>query len=145
METRQTHKFNSREAIMLLGVLRKERWRSTALIVALMAMLPCGSALADDDGHDTRQVKTATPIKHLIVLIGENRTFDNIYGTYMANNGQFVGNLLSRGIVHEDGIPGPNFVRSMQFQINPTGAGFTTYFIDASMRPARRSPISRRR
>jgi len=125
---------------MLLGVLRKERWRSTALIVALMAMLPCGGALADDDGHDARQVKTATPIKHLIVLIGENRTFDNIYGTYKANNGQFVGNLLSRGIVHEDGIPGPNFVRSIQFQINPTGAGFTTYFIDALKAPGTKVP-----
>jgi phospholipase C len=120
------------------GVLPKGLWLSTALSGALMVALS-GIALGDD-ADDAQKVKTATPIKHVIVLIGENRTFDNIYGTYKANNGQFVGNLLSRGIVHEDGMPGPNFYRSMQFLINPTGTGFTTYFIDALKAPGTKLP-----
>jgi hypothetical protein len=28
-------------------------------------------------------LKTATPIKHLVVVIGENRSFDHIYATYV--------------------------------------------------------------
>src|SRR5258707_8563153 len=65
----------------------------------------------DDDHHsadETLQIPTATPIKHVIVIIGENRTFDNVYGAYVPGKGQHVANLLSRGIVHADGSPGPN-------------------------------------
>ena len=123
---------------MSRGVVPKGLWLSTALSGALMIAL--SGAAVGDDADDAQQVKTATPIKHLIVLIGENRTFDNIYATYKAKRGQFVGNLLSRQIVHEDGIPGPNFFSSMQFQINPTGAGFTTYFIDALKAPGTKVP-----
>jgi len=96
---------------------------STSLVVIPIIAMPSGRAAADDD------LKTATPIKHLIVLIGENRTFDNIYATYKPGSGQSVGNLLSRRIVHEDGIPGPNYLRSMQFQINQPYPAH--YFIDA--------------
>ncbi|MFP3519708.1 hypothetical protein SB766_26355, partial [Pseudomonas sp. SIMBA_077] len=27
-------------------------------------------------------VKTASPIKHVIVVVGENRTFDHVFGAY---------------------------------------------------------------
>jgi phospholipase C len=88
--------------------------------------MSCGLAIADDDDGG---VKTRTPIKHVIVLIGENRTFDNIYATYEPRWGQFVANLLSAGIVHPDGSAGPNFSRSRQFQINQPYP--SKYFIDA--------------
>src|SRR5690349_9945911 len=65
-----------------------------------------------DDDHD----HTATPIKHVIVLIGENWTFDSIFATYRPRHGQSVDNLLSRGIVTASGEPGPNFSASRQFQ-----------------------------
>ncbi len=52
---------------------------------------------------------TATPIKHVIVIIGENRTFDHIFATYKPKGGETINNLLSEGIVNEDGTPGPNF------------------------------------
>lgn len=55
------------------------------------------------------QAETATPIKHLIVVIGENRTFDNLYATYQPLRGQAISNLLSRGIINKDGSPGKNF------------------------------------
>src|SRR5579862_411062 len=51
---------------------------------------------------------TATPIKHVIVVIGENHTFDNVFGTYQPPAGQTIKNLLSEGIVDANGDPGPN-------------------------------------
>jgi phospholipase C len=92
--------------------------------------LSCGLALAEDqDTDDAHQMRAATPIKHVIVLIGENWSFDSIYATYKRKHGQMVGNLLSRGIVREDGTAGPNFSRSVQFQINQPYPA--TYFIDS--------------
>src|ERR1700749_1291753 len=55
------------------------------------------------------QIVTTTPIKHVIVIVGENRSFDNVYATYQPKKGQEVWNLLSQGIVNADGTPGPNF------------------------------------
>lgn len=57
---------------------------------------------------------TATPIQHVIVVVGENHTFDNLFGTYIPPRGQTVSNLLSKGIVKADGTPGPHFDRAAQ-------------------------------
>src|SRR5262252_6418491 len=93
---------------------RRQLQSATAATAGLGVLLSCGPALADDNhGHDT-----ATPIKHVIVLIGENWTFDSIFGTYQPKNKQSVANLLSRGIVTASGAPGPNFALSQQLQIN---------------------------
>jgi phospholipase C len=53
--------------------------------------------------------KPATPIEHVIVVVGENHTFDNLFGTYQPQGGQRIENLLSKGIVNADGTPGPHF------------------------------------
>jgi phospholipase C len=50
-----------------------------------------------------------TPIQHVIIIVGENHTFDNLFGTYRPKAGQHISNLLSKGIVNADGTPGPNF------------------------------------
>ncbi len=60
-------------------------------------------------GSDTR-----TPIKHVIVIIGENRSFDHVFATYKPKDGEKVLNLLSEGIVNADGTPGPNFHKAEQ-------------------------------
>jgi phospholipase C len=75
---------------------------------------------------------TRTPIKHVILLIGENRTFDHVYATYTPPRGQSVMNLLSEGIVKADGTPGPNVALAQQWQASQTG----TY----SPAPARTQP-----
>ena len=54
-------------------------------------------------------LNTATPIKHLVVVIGENRSFDHIYGTYVPKGRHAILNLLSDGIVRSDGSPGRHF------------------------------------
>lgn len=66
---------------------------------------------------------TSTPIKHVIVIIGENHTFDNIFGAFQPNNGQQASNLLSQGIVTCSGNLGPNVGLAAQQQATDT----TTY------------------
>jgi phospholipase C len=73
-----------------------------------------GSLQAHDHDHDG--VHTDSPIKHVIVLIGENRTFDHLFATYVPKNGESVKNLLSEGIINADGTPGPHFKKAEQFQ-----------------------------
>jgi phospholipase C len=73
-----------------------------------------GSLQAHDHDHDG--VHTDSPIKHVIVLIGENRTFDHLFATYVPKNGESVKNLLSEGIINADGTPGPHFKKAQQFQ-----------------------------
>jgi phospholipase C len=58
--------------------------------------------------------QTSTPIQHVIVIIGENRSFDHVFATYVPKNEQNVWNLLSEGIVNADGTPGPYFARVEQ-------------------------------
>ncbi len=58
-------------------------------------------------GANSRDSVTSTPIKHVIIIIGENRTFDNVFATYLPKPGETVWNLLSEGIVKPDGTPGP--------------------------------------
>jgi len=62
-----------------------------------------------------------SPIKHVIVLLGENRSFDHTFGTYVPKTGQTVSNLLSKGIINADGTPGPNFGLSAQSQAMAQG------------------------
>ena len=65
-------------------------------------------------------VNTASPIKHVIVVVGENRTFDHVFGAYTPRQGQTVANLLSKGIITADGHPGPNFALAAQYTASAT-------------------------
>jgi phospholipase C len=69
-----------------------------------------GSLQAQEKEH------TSTPIKHVIVLIGENRTFDHVFATYVPKSEDSVSNLFSKGIIKADGSPGRHFVKAAQFQ-----------------------------
>ena len=71
---------------------------------------------AEAKKNPSETIKTASPIKHVIVLIGENRGLDHTFGVYKPKGaGQTISNLLSKGIVNEDGTPGPNFAQAQQF------------------------------
>jgi phospholipase C len=77
---------------------------------------------AQTDGNSNDE-KTTSPIKHVIIIIGENRSFDHVFATYVPKKGQNVSNLLSKGIVKADGTPGPNYSKSAQFSaVDPSGA-----------------------
>jgi phospholipase C len=98
-----------------------------ALVISAIAVLgavyACGASADPNDATDISN--TATPIKHVVVVIGENRGFDHIYATYVPQGGQTVLNLLSEGIVQADGSPGPNFAAARQF----TTSDHKHYFI----------------
>ena len=63
---------------------------------------------------------TATPIKHVIVIIGENHSFDNVFATYQPRAGQRIDNLLSEGIVTKNGGLGPNWKQAQQLTASDT-------------------------
>ncbi len=72
-----------------------------------------------------RSGQTTTPVKHVIVIIGENRSFDHVFATYVPRPGQTVHNLLSEGIITLDAnlnaVPGPNFHKAQQLSAADLG------------------------
>lgn len=65
--------------------------------------------------------KTLTPIKHVIIIVGENRSYDHIFATLVPKKkGQTTVNLLSEGIVNKDGTAGPNVALAAQMRAADT-------------------------
>ncbi|MGD0907221.1 MAG: alkaline phosphatase family protein [Candidatus Acidiferrales bacterium] len=101
-----------------------------------------------DGRHDYPQAhdhdsNTRTPIKHVIVIIGENRSFDHVFATYKPKEGESVLNLLSERIIKDDGTPGPNFKKAEQlaatdaapdtFLLNPAKSTFPNNVLPAPL------------
>lgn len=95
-----------------------------ALSISLLGQAAAAHAI--DDSSQNPHHGSNTPIKHVIVIIGENHTFDNLYGGYKPRHGQTVDNLLSKGIINADGTPGPNFSKAAQQQ----ASNLNSYSID---------------
>jgi|HubBroStandDraft_5_1064220.scaffolds.fasta_scaffold03322_6 acid phosphatase len=105
-------------------------YRSIAAAVGLcVASSLVWAADLPHTGHASRRVPK-TPIENLIVIVGENQTFDGVFATYIPKPGATVRNLLSEGIVDGDGNPGPRFAQALQrkavpqavFMLNPPRA-----------------------
>ena len=101
-----------------------------ALATLAMFQFTVGASLAgaappppDNDAN------TKSPIKHVIVIIGENRSFDHVFATYVPKNGQRIWNLLSREIINADGTPGPNFHLSQQIAATDKGTSSSDVFL----------------
>jgi phospholipase C len=69
----------------------KDKLLSAVAISAIAAVISCnGPAIADSNGHENNghnessqdSARTATPIKHLVVIFNENRSFDHYFATY---------------------------------------------------------------
>src|SRR5262249_58445622 len=100
------------------------RMSRTKIIFSASVIAVSAFAVTARGEDPAESIKTATPIKHVIVVIAENRSFDHIFGVYKPRNGQRIDNLLSRGIVNEDGTPGPNFPTAAQFTVSPQARYF---------------------
>jgi phospholipase C len=106
------------------------RMALAASAAALMGMATASVGHAADPDTSVDASQTASPIKHVIIIVGENRSFDHVFATYQPKKGERVLNLLSEGIVKADGTPGPHFARGHQFQVvAPPNSG--RYFISA--------------
>ena len=79
---------------------------------------------------------TYTPIKHLVVILGENHSFDNVFATYRPPAGQTIRNLLSEGIVTATGGLGMHALQASQVTASDmTGYSLTPdggYIIDSA-------------
>jgi phospholipase C len=98
----------------------------SATLWAALSLTASMPAAADAD-ESVDAIRTATPIKHVIIIVGENRSFDHLFATYVpARRDERVRNLLSEGIINADGTPGPKFARAHQYQITaaPNGGKF---------------------
>jgi phospholipase C len=56
--------------------------------VTALAMVCLGGAggFAADPDKAVDKIHTATPIKHVLIIVGENRCFDHLYATYVPKN-----------------------------------------------------------
>jgi phospholipase C len=93
-----------------------------AAVVASQLLIAAPVRANDGNSNDG---KTTSPIKHVIIIIGENRSFDHVFATYVPKKGQKVDNLLSKGIVKADGTAGPNYALSAQSSAVNSGGPFS--------------------
>ena len=70
--------------------------------------------------QETASEKTRTPIKHVIIIVGENRSFDHIFATYIPKKGESVDNLLSKRIITKAGTKGVNYSLAEQYSADDT-------------------------
>ena len=98
--------------------------RSAPLFVAMLVYAGVSMPATAQDPHPVliSNATTASPIRHVIVILGENHTFDNIFATYKPLDGQRVWNLLSERIVKADGTPGANYKRAEQWRTEDSAA-----------------------
>jgi phospholipase C len=96
----------------------------SSLVLFQLSVGPVFAAAASPS--DPGLGNTITPIKHVIVIIGENRSFDHVFATYEAPKGEHVDNLLSKGIIELDANknarPGPHFDRAQQLSAADLGS-----------------------
>ncbi|HZR42454.1 MAG TPA: alkaline phosphatase family protein [Ktedonobacteraceae bacterium] len=110
----------------------KRLWLSFVLMGIVVLASACAqsgtgtTAQSQSSTDQAASISTTTPIKHVIVIIGENHTFDNIFATYQPPTGQSILNLLSEGIVTASGNLGSQASLATQQQATNTG----TYSID---------------
>jgi phospholipase C len=69
----------------------------TPTILYGLRMRICGLALCAATTLEPNDDKTTTPIKHVIIIVGENRSFDHIFGAYVPKESQSIFNILSQG------------------------------------------------
>jgi phospholipase C len=99
---------------MQVSSYKRNELRQRLLACAAITAFVCNSvAPAFADAHDDM---TASPIKHVIVIIGENRSFDHVFATYKpVHSNDKILNLLSEGVVKADGSPGENYGKAIQY------------------------------
>ena len=107
---------------MSMKHLAPKRWRATALASTLTLLASTMPMTAQPAPTGLQQRSTRTPIKHVIVIVGENRSFDYLFATYQPKPGSTVNNLLSEGIINADGSPGPNYSLAQQYSADITGS-----------------------
>ena len=105
---------------------------ASASALSALALSASVEAATDPD-RTADSIRTETPIKHVIIIVGENRSFDHLFATYVPKRRtEEILNLLSEHIVNANGTPGPRFAKAHQFEItSPLNGG--KYFSSADL------------
>jgi len=92
-------------------------------VACAVSLIAATAGMAKDESKDNDAadaLRTESPIKHVIILIGENRGTDHTFGVYRPKGRhQTISNILSKGIVEGDGSPGRNFKLAQQYSVKP--------------------------
>ena len=103
-------------------VSRYQRIMRVACAGTMILQLGVGGILTPSlQAKDKDSDRARTPIKHVIVIVGENRSFDHIFATYKPKDDETVDNLLSKKIIKEDGTPGKRYSLATQYSADITG------------------------
>ena len=108
---------------MSLKQLARQTWhgfRKAAVVATVLQFSMAGPFAGSLQAQE--EPKAKSPIKHVIVIVGENRSFDHIFATYKPKHGQTVDNLLSKHIITETGEPGVNYSAALQYSADVTGS-----------------------
>ncbi|HKD31746.1 MAG TPA: alkaline phosphatase family protein [Xanthobacteraceae bacterium] len=121
----------------------KKKKLADLVAISIAALMSTGSGTAQgaDRADDEHALRTRSPIKHLIYIIGENRSFDNVYGAYQPRPGQTIANLLSKGIIKADGTPGRHFARGTQYQVTVPEASGKFFLSPSQKMPYQTLPV----
>ena len=111
-----------------------------AMRACCTALVVVGLSACGDGGSEAgiSADNTASPIRHVIIIVGENRSFDHLFATYEPRNPQeSIRNLLSEQIVTAQGTPGRDFARALQYRIiaAPNGGHYFSSADSASKTP----------
>ncbi|HEY6452965.1 MAG TPA: alkaline phosphatase family protein [Steroidobacteraceae bacterium] len=128
---------------MKLDSLASKTLNAVRIGLGLLALLQLSIGPAVASAAATADDKTRSPIKHVIVIIGENHSFDNVFATYVPKSDDKIWNLLSQEIVNSDGTPGRNFYHAEQtaatdpaadaFLLNPAKSSFANAVLPAPL------------
>jgi len=91
-------------------------------MLSALGLAACGQNTGLEATDDT-----ATPIKHVIIIVGENRSFDHLFATYVPQHPEEgIHNLLSEEIVTAAGTPGRLYSKAYQYRVTsaPNGGKF---------------------
>ena len=85
----------------------------SVVTLSAFGLATCGGSAGSGTGD------TASPIKHVIIVVGENRSFDHLFATYVPPHPQEgIHNLLSEQIVTASEAPGALFSKAHQYRIS---------------------------
>ena len=61
-------------------------WRTkigAGVSATIVSALGLGASVSASAAPSVNEIRTATPIKHVIIIVGENRSFDHLFATYV--------------------------------------------------------------
>src|SRR5260370_1523078 len=94
-----------RKRVMMRLMPKETKRRLTAgAVLAPLLLASCAAAAPD---------RTATPIAHVIVVVGGNLPFDHLFASFRPPPGGTVANLLSQAALPTSGLPAPTLPQPM--------------------------------